>query len=359
MTLALAVTVKNIKNAVVYNMETVVLTDSVTDIKKAAAIIKSGGLAAFPTETVYGLGANALDAEAVKKIFQAKGRPTDNPLIIHIAGKADLERIVSHIPAPERTEMLINAFWPGALTLILPSNGVIPPEATGGLDSVAVRLPSCETALALIKAAGVPIAAPSANSSGKPSPTLASHVMDDLNGKIDAVIDGGAALLGLESTVIDMTGSEPCLLRPGLITKEMIEGVIGSINVGGLTDGEKPKSPGLKYKHYAPKAQVILFEPTMLNIAEINRKARSSKVKTGIFTSSQYSKLYANGRVIVSGDLNEPKTIAANLFKALREFDYMGVNTIYAEIIPEDGEGAAIMNRLRKAAGDTKSFPII
>ena len=314
-------------------------------MQAAATIIKNGGLVALPTETVYGLGANALDANAVKKIFAAKNRPMDNPLIVHLADASDLMRVAANIPP--KAEKLINAFWPGALTIILPSNGVVPPETTGGLCSVAVRVPLNRVAREVIRMAGVPVAAPSANSSGKPSPTLAIHVKEDLDGKIDAIIDGGAATLGLESTVIDLTG-EPCLLRPGMITKEMIEDVIGAVNIGGIIDDtESPKSPGMKYRHYAPKAPVFLFEPTIEAMHEINKKAN---YKTGIFVSKQNAEIFRNGRIIVSGDLNDPKTIAANLFKALREFDFIGVNEIYAEIISDTGEGVAIMNRLQKAA---------
>jgi L-threonylcarbamoyladenylate synthase len=312
-------------------------------------VIKSGGLVAFPTETVYGLGANALDSAAVRRIFAAKGRPADNPLIIHINEKADLLKLVSAIP--QKAELLIDTFMPGALTLVLPGNGVIPPEATGGLDTVAVRIPADETARNLLKRSGVPIAAPSANSSGKPSPTLMRHVLDDLDGIIDAVIDGGAAVLGLESTVLDMTEEVPRLLRPGMVTREMLEAVIGNICADAQMNPAKPKSPGMKYKHYAPKAKVILFTPTEANIADINETARNSPSKIGIFTSSDYAEAYRYGKVTVSGSLNDPATIAANLFKSLREFDYLGVDTIYAEIIPESGAGAAVMNRLRKAAG--------
>jgi len=326
-------------------MTTRVLSDNKNDIQAAASIIKRGGLVALPTETVYGLGANALDSKALKKIFAAKNRPMDNPLIVHLADTADLPKVVASIPP--KAQMLVNAFMPGALTIILSSNGIVPSEATGGLDSVAVRIPSNNTMRDIIRASGVPIAAPSANSSGKPSPTLASHVIEDLSGKIDAVVDGGPALFGLESTVIDMTG-EPCLLRPGMITKEMIEAVIGAVSTINYSIGsEPPKSPGMKYRHYAPKAPVFLFHPTLDAMNIINQK---SGVKTGIFVSKQNSVHFQNGEVIISGDLDDPKTIAASLFRALREFDFLGVDEIYAEIISEAGEGAAIMNRLRKAA---------
>jgi L-threonylcarbamoyladenylate synthase len=327
-------------------MKTRILSTTHRDITVAAEIIKSGGLVAFPTETVYGLGANALDADAVNKIYRAKGRPADNPLIIHINDTYNLKPITHNLSVNAQT--LMDEFWPGALTLVLPTSGLIPPQATAGLPSVAVRMPQNEVALELIRLAGVPIAAPSANTAGKPSPTLVRHVLEDLDGKIDAVIDGGETVLGIESTVIDVTVDPPRLLRPGTVTKEMLEAVIGEVRQGTSNTSGSPVSPGMKYKHYSPKAKVVLFNPTTAEIEKINNLANK---KTGIFAPVQNAGRYLGGTVIVSGNLDEPSTIAANLYKSLREFDYRGVDTIYAEVIPTSGTGAAIMNRLRKAAG--------
>ena len=328
-------------------------------IKQAADILKSGGLVAFPTETVYGLGANGLDAYACKKIYEAKGRPSDNPLILHIAEKKDLYTIVKEVP--QKAEKLINAFWPGPLTMIFQKKDCVPHEITGGFSTVAVRFPSHAVAQAIIKASGLPIAAPSANSSGKPSPTKASHVIFDLDSKIDMIIDGGNAEVGLESTIIDVSEEVPTLLRPGAITKEMIENVIGRIEIDPtiLTKPSQnlvPKAPGMKYTHYSPKADVILVQGDDLSIVQQNinqfakRELQLSK-KVGILATDQTKQYYDCGIVLSLGNRENLEEIGSNLFKHLRKFDFLGVETVYSETVPEIGEGLAIMNRLQKAAG--------
>lgn len=328
-------------------------------IKQAADILKSGGLVAFPTETVYGLGANGLDAYACKKIYEAKGRPSDNPLILHIAEKKDLYTIVKEVP--QKAEKLINAFWPGPLTMIFQKKDCVPHEITGGFSTVAVRFPSHAVAQAIIKASGLPIAAPSANSSGKPSPTKASHVIFDLDSKIDMIIDGGNAEVGLESTIIDVSEEVPTLLRPGAITKEMIENVIGRIEIDPtiLTKPSQnlvPKAPGMKYTHYSPKADVILVQGDDLSIVQQNinqfakRELQLSK-KVGILATDQTKQYYDCGIVLSLGNRENLEEIGSNLFKHLRKFDFLGVDVVYSETVPEKGEGLAIMNRLQKAAG--------
>lgn len=325
---------------------------------KAACIIKSGGLVAFPTETVYGLGANALDPIAVKKIYEAKGRPSDNPLIVHICEKKQLYEFVSDVS--EKAEKLIEAFWPGPVTIIFKKKPLIPMETSGGLSTVAIRFPKNKAARYFIKKCGLPIAAPSANSSGKPSPTRASHVEFDLNSKIDMIIDGGHCEFGLESTIIDFSEDIPCLLRPGSVTKSMIEEVIGEITVDKAVlekpaEGERPKAPGMKYTHYSPRANVTIVRGNAENVArEINRmteKNNTRKIKTGVIASKQTKNLYACENVIVIGDRNNYKEIAANLFKVLRKCDYLEISEVYVEAFDENEVGKAIMNRLKKAAG--------
>lgn len=325
---------------------------------EAAEILRNGGLVAFPTETVYGLGANGLDGQACKKIYEAKGRPSDNPLILTIGDISGLYPIVSRVTP--NAEKIINAFWPGPITLVLPKAECVPMTVTGGLDTVAVRFPSNKIAQELIKAAGIPVAAPSANSSGKPSPTRASHVEFDLNGKIDMIIDGGAADWGLESTILDVSEDRPVLLRPGAVTQEMIEEVVGKIDVDPAVFSKPsgdivPKAPGMKYKHYSPSARVILVTGPGENVIKtINEKAKEDAqngLKVGIMATEQTKDSYNCSSVLVVGDRNRPETIGANLFKILRKFDFIGVDVVYSEVFDEDGEGAAIMNRLNKAAG--------
>ncbi len=327
-------------------------------LTEAAEILKNGGLVAFPTETVYGLGANGLDEKACKRIYEAKGRPSDNPLILTIGDLDGLYKIVGKVT--ENAKKIIDAFWPGPITLVLPKADCVPETVTGGLDTVAVRYPSNKIARELIKIAGIPVAAPSANSSGKPSPTRASHVEFDLNGKIEMIIDGGAADWGLESTILDVSEDKPVLLRPGAVTQDMIEDIVGEIDVDPAVyskpDGNiVPKAPGMKYKHYSPSAKVILVSGSMENvISTINEKISTDEkngLRVGVMATTQTKDRYIGGEVLVVGDRTKPETIGANLFKILRKFDFIGVDIVYSEVFDEDGEGAAIMNRLNKAAG--------
>ena len=327
-------------------------------LEEAAEILRKGGLVAFPTETVYGLGANGLDGEACKKIYEAKGRPSDNPLILTIGDINGLYPIVKNVT--ENAKKIIDAFWPGPITLVLPKADCVPESVTGGLDTVAVRYPSNKIAQELIKTAGIPVAAPSANSSGKPSPTRASHVEFDLSGKIEMIIDGGAADWGLESTILDVSAEKPILLRPGAVTKEMIEDVVGEIDVDPAVFSKPsadivPKAPGMKYKHYSPSARVILVSGNRENVIRtINEKIKEDSangLKVGIMATVQTKDCYEGGSILVVGDREKPETIGANLFKILRKFDFIGADVVYSEVFDEDGEGAAIMNRLNKAAG--------
>ena len=329
-----------------------------TIIEKAANILKQGGLVAFPTETVYGLGANGLDAVACKRIYEAKGRPSDNPLILHIADFEDLNRIVAYVP--EEAKVVMEKFWPGPITLVFPKAECVPKEITGGFDTVAVRFPSNEIARSIIRASGLPIAAPSANSSGKPSPTRASHVEFDLKGKIDMIVDGGATDVGLESTILDVSGKVPMILRPGAITKEMLEQVLDKVLIDPAVMSKpdkdiKPKAPGMKYTHYSPKARVILVKGEMNKVIEkINiliKEDIDKGLKVGVMATDQTKDCYSLGEVLSVGDRENPETIGANLFKTLRDFDYIGAEVVYSEVFDEKGEGMAIMNRLNKAAG--------
>ena len=325
---------------------------------EAAEIIKNGGLVAFPTETVYGLGANALDPIAVKKIYQAKGRPSDNPLIVHISEISELQKLVSEVS--DKAKMLINTFWPGPITMIFKKTDLVPFETSGGLNTVAIRFPENKVAQYFIKKSGLPIAAPSANSSGKPSPTRASHVEFDLNSKIDMIIDGGSAEFGLESTIVDVSSDVPCLLRPGSITKAMIEDVIGEITVDKavldkLSEGEKPKAPGMKYTHYSPTANVTIVKgdiDNMINkINEIIKSDDFKNKKVGVIATEQTKDKYLCDNIIVIGYRNNSDEIASNLFKVLRKCDFLGFSDVYIEAFDENGVGMAIMNRLKKAAG--------
>ncbi|MFT4107189.1 MAG: L-threonylcarbamoyladenylate synthase [Lacrimispora sp.] len=329
-------------------------------LKKPAEILKNGGLVAFPTETVYGLGANALNEEAARKIYEAKGRPSDNPLIAHIADFDDLIPLVSQVP--EAGKKLMEAFWPGPLTLIFPKSGLVPYGTTGGLDTVAVRMPADPIANALIRLAGVPVAAPSANTSGRPSPTTADHVWQDMNGKIDMVLDGGAVGIGVESTIIDVSGDEPVILRPGAVTQEMASGVLGreihldpAIVSGPMKAEVRPKAPGMKYKHYAPKAELTLVEGGMEDVVRtINRLAEeqlSRGFRVGIICTEETRDSYPHGIVRSLGTRAKEETIAHSLYSVLREFDDLDADYIYSESFSKDHLGQAIMNRLVKAAG--------
>ena len=327
-------------------------------IAKAAEIIKNGGLVAFPTETVYGLGGNALDSEAAKKIYAAKGRPSDNPLIAHISDISELDGLVKNISP--KAKQLMDAFWPGPLTLVFEKRDVVPMETTGGLETVAVRYPENKVAKAFIKECGVPIAAPSANTSGKPSPTRASHVEFDMQGRIDMIIDGGSCEFGLESTIVDTTSEPPCLLRPGAVTLGMMQEIVGKMTVDKavvsmLKEGEKPKAPGMKYTHYSPKADITIVKGSLDRVERyILEKADEGKAdghNVGIIATVQTEKSYGKHNVLIIGDRQKPETIAANLFKMLRKCDYLGFDKVYIEYFDEDELGMAIMNRLKKAAG--------
>ncbi|MBR5648172.1 L-threonylcarbamoyladenylate synthase [Pseudobutyrivibrio sp.] len=330
-------------------------------IREASEILKSGGLVAFPTETVYGLGGDATDKEASRKIYAAKGRPSDNPLIVHIADFSQLEQITENLP--ETARLLADAFWPGPLTMVCNKNQVIPYETTGGLDTVAVRMPNNPVALALIRESGCMIAAPSANTSGRPSPTKANHVYEDLSGKIEAILDGGAVDIGLESTIVDLTEDVVTILRPGFINMDMLREVVGEVrmdpgivyNDKGTTSGAKPKAPGMRYKHYAPKGDLTIIsgeEDTVVDkINQLTREALKEGKKVGIIATSETADRYPEGEVLVIGNRSDESSIAHNLYDILRRFDELSVDLIYSESFATPKMGQAIMNRLLKAAG--------
>ncbi len=325
-------------------------------ISEAGRILKEGGLVAFPTETVYGLGADALNEEAAAKIYAAKGRPSDNPLIVHIADVESLTGIAEHIP--EAAHKLAEAFWPGPLTMVLHKKETVPYGTTGGLDTVAVRMPSDEIAREVIKSGGGYIAAPSANTSGRPSPTLVVHVKEDMNGKVPLILDGGPVQIGLESTIIDLTDEVPMILRPGYITLDMIKGVLGEVKMDkGLISEDPsihPKAPGMKYRHYAPKADLKVVEgPVEGVIAYINRRAAGEK-RIGIICTEETRHRYPRGIVKSVGSRTDERTVAEHLYEVLREFDEEGVEAIYSESFDSPDLGQAIMNRLLKAAGQQK-----
>lgn len=322
----------------------------------AGAVLRSGGLVAFPTETVYGLGANGLDGDAVMRIFEAKGRPSDNPLILHVAKKSDVKQLWTRIPDMARA--LMDVFWPGPLTLIYNRSDAVPDAVSAGMPTVAVRMPEHKTALALIRAAGVPIAAPSANLSGRPSPTTAQHVLEDLDGRVDVVIDGGPCRIGLESTVLSLIG-RPTILRPGGITREMLETVIGPVEVAGsvltpLKEGETVLSPGMKYRHYAPEAKVVVAmgnaSEAAKKICEAYDRAELAGNDCIIFATKQTCHFYQSRRHDIIGDRDKPETLCANLFAQLRRYSGKK-DIIYAEALPDDSMGLAYMNRLLRAAG--------
>ena len=365
------------------------------ELKEAAGILRSGGLVAFPTETVYGLGGNALDEDAARKIYAAKGRPSDNPLIAHVSCVEEVEPLVKEIP--EAGRKLMEAFWPGPLTMIFPKSEKVPYGTTGGLDTVAIRMPDDPVANRLIALAGVPVAAPSANTSGRPSPTTAGHVWQDMNGRIDMIIDGGPVGIGVESTIVDVSSAVPAVLRPGAITMEMLEEVLGEVSVdpailGPLSADVRPKAPGMKYKHYAPKADLTLVEPgtgteresgaeqetgaeqktgadwntgaapetgldeTQLQamirkVRELSREKIEAGYKVGVICTDESRGCYTDGEVRSIGARKSQASVAHNLYALLREFDDLGVDYIFSESFPKDHLGQAIMNRLSKAAG--------
>ncbi len=330
--------------------------------KEAASVWAEGGLVGFPTETVYGLGGNGLNKEASKKIYAAKGRPSDNPLILHIADmeqlyplvKTDNEKIMA------RAKALADAFWPGPLTMILPKADEIPYETTGGLDTVAIRMPSHPVARRLLQVCKLPIAAPSANLSGRPSPTSASHVIEDMDGRIEMIIDGGDVGIGVESTIIDLTGETPMLLRPGFVTPEMLEEVLGSVETDAAVYRQvgkdvHPKAPGMKYRHYAPKASMVLVEGTkeqVINyINEETKKKKEQGMRVGVMATDESKDSYQADVILSVGSRASMDSVAHNLFRALREFDEEHVDFIYSESFDASGCGFAVMNRLLKAAG--------
>lgn len=377
------------------------------ELKEAAGILRSGGLVAFPTETVYGLGGNALDEDAARKIYAAKGRPSDNPLIAHVSCVEEVAPLVKEIP--EAGRKLMEAFWPGPLTMIFPKSEKVPYGTTGGLDTVAIRMPDDPVANRLIALAGVPVAAPSANTSGRPSPTTADHVWQDMNGRIEMIIDGGPVGIGVESTIVDVSSAVPAVLRPGAITMEMLAEVLGEVSVdpailGPLSADVRPKAPGMKYKHYAPKADLTLVEPetgteresgaeqvtgaeqktgvgqktgaeqktgadrntgadpetgldeTQLQamirkVRELSREKIEAGYKVGVICTDESRGCYTDGEVRSIGARKSQESVAHNLYALLREFDDLGVDYIFSESFPKDHLGQAIMNRLSKAAG--------
>jgi len=322
-------------------------------IVDAANFLRKNEVVALPTETVYGLGGNAESDAAVAKIYAAKGRPGDNPLIIHIAEREQLTRFVTEVPV--MAETLMDAFWPGPLTIILKKKeGVLSEKATAGLATVAVRMPDHPVALALLKTCGLPIAAPSANSSGKPSPTNADHVLDDLNGKIAGVLNGGTTGVGVESTVVDCTETIPVILRPGGVTKEQLEAAVGEVHVdAALTDdAARPKAPGMKYRHYAPNAPLFMVSGTSEFLQSLVEEKRLEGLKVGVLTTEENASVYHADLVLACGRRAELETVATALYDTLRKFNQESVDIIFSEMFPNTGVGYAIMNRLQKAAGN-------
>ena len=352
----------HVDNAIMKHMETIIKKIDRNQIdqvimEEAGSILKNGGLVAFPTETVYGLGANALDEEAAKKTYAAKGRPSDNPLIVHIARLEDLGAIVESVPLI--VDEIAAHFWPGPLTMIFNKNEKVPLGTTGGLETVAVRMPDDEIARELILAGGGYVSAPSANTSGRPSPTTAQHVAEDLSGKIEMILDGGSVDIGVESTILDMTVTPPMILRPGAITKEMLSEVIGEVAVDETLISENstkaPKAPGMKYRHYAPRAELTIIEgETEAVVAAINekcRKAEAEGLRVGVIGTDETKMLYHASVVKSIGSRQDEESIGLHLFRILREFDSENVNLIFSESFDTPNMGQAIMNRLLKAAG--------
>ncbi len=326
-------------------------------LRRAGRILKEGGLVAFPTETVYGLGGNALDPDASKKIYAAKGRPSDNPLIVHIAEWESLFPLAAEVP--EAARRLAEKWWPGPLTMIFPKSDLVPYETTGGLDTVAVRFPDNAIARELIRQGGGYVAAPSANTSGRPSPTLAAHVEEDLGDRIDMIIDGGQVQIGLESTIVDFTEELPVILRPGFLNRQMLEEVLGEVRIDpGLLKEDpsvRPKAPGMRYRHYAPKARLAIVEGRQESVCEKIRELVSARegqgAKVGIICTEETRTEYPTGLVRCIGSRADDTTIARHLYEILRDFDADGVDYIYSEAFDTPRMGQAIMNRLIKAAG--------
>ncbi len=327
-------------------------------IKEAGEVLKKGGLVAFPTETVYGLGGDALNPDSSKKIYAAKGRPSDNPLIVHISNLEALGKIVKDIPSDALK--LADKYWPGPLTMIFNKNDVVPKETTGGLETVAVRMPSNKIARALIDASGGYIAAPSANLSGRPSPTVAKYVIEDMDGRIDIILDGGESDVGLESTIVDFTEGKPMILRPGYITQKMLEEALSErvewdkaiIDADSKTP---PKAPGMKYRHYAPKGELVIVEgnkeDVIKKINELTNEDKNNNLKTGVIATEETKDYYNADLVKSAGHKDKENEVAHHLFRILREFDEENIQKMYSESFKSDGVGAAVMNRLLKAAG--------
>lgn len=326
-------------------------------LRRAGETIRRGGLVAFPTETVYGLGGDALNRESSRKIYAAKGRPSDNPLIVHICRFDDIREIVSELP--QEAVRIADAFWPGPLTMILRKSDRVPDETTGGLNTVAVRFPSDRTAQKLIEYSGGYVAAPSANLSGRPSPTLAKYVEEDMKGRIEMIIDGGEVGIGLESTIVDITVNPPQILRPGYVTREMLEEILHKVDTDVTSMEENgaqaPRAPGMKYRHYAPKGELTIVEGSPAAVvAYINRRAaedRAAGEKTGVLGTSEQQRMYCADVVKSVGSRKDERSIASRLFTVLREFDDNYVTKIYSESFESSGLGQAIMNRLLRAAG--------
>ena len=338
-------------------MQTKVLTPDAAAYRQASDLLNRGKLVAFPTETVYGLGANALNREAVLSIFSAKGRPADNPLIVHIHDRSQLDDLCSIPPLAGR---LMDAFWPGPLTMLFVKKSAVPPEVTAGLPTVAIRMPSHPVAVALLKACGLPVAAPSANNSGRPSPTTAAHVLEDMNGKIPLILDGGPCDVGLESTVLDLCHNQPTILRPGGVTKEMLESELGhEVLLAGsilrpLGESEPALSPGMRYKHYAPKGTVTLVEgpedrtvPLLRSLC-LEQQQAGKKACVLCFTEHLSSLSDCDPHDI--GSVSSPAEVAHRLFDTLRRLDEEGMEAVFSEVIPPEGMGLAVMNRLGRAA---------
>lgn len=337
-------------------MQTQVFPASESTLNLAAELLHQGQLVAFPTETVYGLGANALDKDAVLSIFAAKGRPADNPLIVHIWHKDQLEGICD---VPAMAEKLMDAFWPGPLTILMPRRATIPLEVTAGLPTVAVRMPSHPVAQAMLKACNLPIAAPSANRSGKPSPTSAQYVYQDMEGRIPLIIDGGMCDVGLESTVLDITHEKPCILRPGGVTRDMLEAIIGPVDVADsvlrpLQKGEKALSPGMMYKHYSPDGQVSLVtgdeNDVIRAMQTLYAHAESEAHKACVLCFTEHMDALQACHPHDLGSKNDPAEVAHRLFDTLRQLDDEGMEAIFSEVVAAEGVGLAVMNRLGRAA---------
>ena len=335
-------------------MDTEVLAFDETSIARGAAFLRAGKLVAFPTETVYGLGANALDGPGVEGIFEAKGRPMDNPLIVHVGSLDQVRSLVKEIPP--LAHKLMKRFWPGPLTLVLKRSPAVPDGVTAGLDTVAVRMPDHPVALALLRAAALPVAAPSANLSGRPSPTTAAHVLADLRGRIAAVVDGGPCPVGVESTVLDVTSEPPVILRPGGITREQLLCLtpLGTMDPSD-TDAVR-RSPGQRYQHYAPRTPLVLVEGLNQEeiVGEITKRITQCQERgqrVGVICSGENAHHYMGIPKVVLGRYAEPEVVSARLFDALRQVDDWDVDRVFCEALPERGLGVAIMDRLRRAAG--------